>query len=471
MTDRTEWDLLVIGGGSAGLVGAHTAATLGARVLLAERGRLGGDCLWTGCVPSKALLTAAAAAADARSAGRYGVTTGPVHVDFAAVRAHVRSAVAAIEPVDSADALRAAGIAVATAEARFTGPGSAVVGGRPVTFRAALLATGSAPVLPPVPGLVDALTSDTVWDLAELPDRLLILGGGAIGCELGQAFARLGSAVTLVEPGPRLLATEDPDAATLVTAALAADGVTVRTGTAVDRVEGGEAVLGNGERVGFDRVLAATGRRPVVDCDPAAAGIELDPDGTVRVDTTLRTAGPRVWAAGDLTGHPRFTHIAGVHGSIAATNAVLGQRRKVQPVVPRVTFTAPEVASVGVTGEEAARTAGVTARTVEHAHVDRAVAEGRTGGFSRIWVDRRGRVVGGTLVGPRAGEVLAELTLAVTRRLRTRDLAGSTHAYPTYADGLWNAAVADVRARLDAPVPARAAQLAVTARRHWPRRH
>jgi pyruvate/2-oxoglutarate dehydrogenase complex dihydrolipoamide dehydrogenase (E3) component len=347
-----------------------------------------------------------------------------------------------------------------------------VVAGRPVTFRSALLATGSVPARPDVPGLAgaDPLTSETVWDLAELPGRLLVLGGGATGCELGQAYARLGSAVTVVEPRDRLLAAEDPEASALVTAALVADGVTVRTGTTLDRVGPGTAVLGTGEQVDFDRILVAAGRRAVTDCDPAAAGIELDPDGTVRVDATLRTTGRQVWAAGDLTGHPRYTHVAGVHGSIAATNAVLGLRRTVRPTVPRVTFTSPEVASVGLTGADAAGTAGLTARTVRHGHLDRAVAEGRIEGFSRIWVDGRGRVVGGTLVGPRAGEVLAELTLAVTRGLRTRDLAGSMHAYPTYADGLWNAAIADVRARLAAPVAARAARAVLAARRHWPRR-
>jgi len=459
----------VVGGGSAGLVGARVAAALGASVLLVERRRLGGDCLWTGCVPSKALLPAASAAAAARSAGRYGVRTGPVQVDFTAVREHVRSAVAAIEPVDSADALRAGGVRVAAGAARLTGATTALVDDRPVVFRAALLATGSAPALPPVPGLAGAapLTSDTVWDLDQLPGRLLVLGGGAVGCELAQAYARLGSAVTLVEALPRLLPHEDPEAGALVAAALAADGATVHTGRAVERVEPGRAVLAGGHPVVHDRILVATGRRPVTDAGLEAAGVELDRRGTVRVDRTLRTTADRVWAAGDVTGHPEYTHVAGVHGGVAATNAVFGLRRRVPSTVPRVTFTSPEVASVGLTGEQAERTDGVTARTVRHEHVDRAVAEGHTAGFARIWVDRRGRVVGGTLVGPRAGESLAELALAVRRGMRAADLVGSTHAYPTYADGLWNAAIADLMTRVTGPVPARALGVLLAGRRRW----
>ncbi|SHG28294.1 dihydrolipoyl dehydrogenase family protein [Geodermatophilus nigrescens] len=469
MAREHVWDLVVVGGGTAGLVGARTAAALGARVLMAERDRPGGDCLWTGCVPSKALLAAAARAAEARTAGELGVTVTGVTVDLAAVMRHVRGAIAAIEPEDSPAALEAAGVTVRRGTARLTGPATLDLDGRPVAFRAALLATGASPALPPVPGLREAapLTSETVWDLDVLPRRLVVLGGGGIGCELGQAFARLGAAVTLVEALPRVLPGEDPDASALVAAALRRDGVDVRTGTRVTAVSGepggaGEVTVegpGGAATVAFDRLLVAVGRRPdTAALDPAAAGVALDDDGYVRVDDALRTTNPRVWAAGDLTAVSRWTHTAGVHGATAAANAVLGLRRTVdRRAVPRVTFTDPEVAAVGAptwAGDGAPAPRTVTRRAER---VDRAVAEGRTDGFARLALGPRSRVEGATVVGPRAGEALAELTLAVRKGLRTSDLAGTTHPYPTHGDGPWNAALDDVRSRLARARPATAA--------------
>ncbi len=459
--DGRAWDLLVVGGGTAGIVAARTAAGFGASVLLVERDRTGGDCLWTGCVPSKALLAAAHAAEAARTAGRYGVTVDGVRPDFGAVMAHVHDTVAAIEPDDAPDTLRATGARVARASVRFTGPDTAALTGAggvaDVRFRHAVLATGSAPAVPPVPGLaeVNPLTSDTVWDLTALPGRLLVLGGGAIGCELGQAFSRLGARVTIVEGADRLLPREDPEAGARLRAALQRDGVEVRVGVALTSVHvssapgGGSAVLADGTRVDVDRVLVAVGRTPrTSDLGLDLAGVAVDEKGFVVVDATLRTTSPRVLAAGDLTGHPALTHVAGVHGALAGSNAVLGLRRTVDPVVPRVTFTHPEVASVGVGAHEVTGRRVFTVRTVEHAHVDRAVAERETDGFTRLVLDRRGRVVGATIVGPRAGESLHELVLAVRGRLRARDLAAATHAYPTYGDGPWKAAIEQVQAGL-----------------------
>jgi pyruvate/2-oxoglutarate dehydrogenase complex dihydrolipoamide dehydrogenase (E3) component len=445
-----EVDLLVIGGGTAGIVGSKTAASLGARVLLVESDRTGGDCLWTGCVPSKSMLAAASAAAEARSAARFGVDVGEVRVDFARVRAHVKGAIAHIEPEDSPDTLRAAGVEVVAGRAELTGPGTARVGDRSVRFGAALLAVGASPSVPPVPGLreADPLTSETVWDVEELPRRVVVLGGGAIGSELAQAFARLGSSVALVEGAARILPNEDPEASALVTAALRRDGVDVRTGVPADRVEDGVLVLGDGARLPYDRLVVAVGRRARTEgLGGAAAGVELREDGTVAVDDTLRTTNPRIAAAGDVSGHPQFTHLAGVHASLAVTNLLLGLRRRVDGVVPRVTYTSPEVATVGVTPEEG-RERGLTVVRFGHDSVDRAVAEGATDGFTSLVLDRRGRVLGGTVVGPRAGETLGELTLAVRRGLTAGDLAGTTHAYPTWNDGLWNAAIGHVRGRL-----------------------
>lgn len=470
--DRTAWDLLIIGGGTAGLVAAKTAAGFGASVLLVERDRIGGDCLWTGCVPSKALLSSAHAAADARAARALGVTADRVAVDFAAVMRHVHRAMTTIAPTDSPQAMRAAGVKAVHAEARFIGPDTAVVGGETVRFRQALIATGAAPVLPPIPGLADAgpHTNETIFGLRELPARLLVLGGGSIGCELGQAFARLGSAVTLVEAQARLMLSEDADAAGLVTAALTADGVDVRTGATLVRVSrqasGWAAEFADGAEVGFDVVLVAVGRRPrTVALGLDRSGVELDERGFVRVDGRLRTTNSRVWAGGDVTGHPQFTHTAGVHGSLVASNAVLGLRRTVEvATTPRVTFTQPEVAAFGVSLRQA-QARRLTVRTVPHTEVDRAIAERRTAGFTRLVLDRKRRVIGATIVGPRAGESLAELVLAARHGLRARDIAASTHAYPTYGDGVWKAGIEQIQSGLRRPALRRVTGLLGSVRR------
>jgi pyruvate/2-oxoglutarate dehydrogenase complex dihydrolipoamide dehydrogenase (E3) component len=473
------WDLVVVGGGTAGIVGAKTAARLGARVVLIERDRTGGDCLWTGCVPSKALLAAAGHVAGARHGAGMGVAVTGVSVDFPAVLGHVRSAIASIEPADSPGALTEAGVHVLHGQARFTGRGTVDLDGSTIAFHHALIATGGEPAVPPVPGLASAhpLTSDSIWQLETLPDRLVVMGGGSIGCELGQAFARLGSRVTLVEALPRLMPREDPDAVALVHGALERDGVEILVGHRAVAVhgrpgQGGQIVLesGDGQRtVDYDALLVAVGRRPrSADLGLDLAGVDTDARGFVLVDDHLRTSNPRVWAAGDVTTHPQFTHLAGVHASLAVTNAVLGLRRGVDlSAVPRVTFTDPEVAAVGAaswapTGEPVPRTV-----TREHVDVDRAVAEGRTDGFARLVLGARGRILGATLVGPRAGESLAELTLAVHKGLTATDLAGTIHPYPTYGDGPWGAGVAVVQQRLGTPVARRVTGAIVAVRRAW----
>lgn len=471
--DGAPWDLLVVGGGTAGLVAAHTAAGFGARTLLVERQRTGGDCLWTGCVPSKAMLAAAHAAAAARRAPRLGVHVGDVHVDFAAVMRHVHDTIARIEPVDSPERLRGAGVAVAHGDLTMTGPQSAVVDGEPVRFAQALLATGSSPSVPDIPGLAEAapLTSDDVWDLTELPGRLLVLGGGPIGCELGQAFARLGSRVSVVEAGPRVLGPEDAHAAALVAAALRADGVDLHEDVSLERVEGtpGDlaAHLSDGTVLHVDRVLVAVGRTPGThDLGLRAAGVEVRESGHVVVDGALRTTNPRIWAAGDLTGHPAFTHVAGMHGSLAASNAVLGLRRKVRlDTIPRVTYTQPEVASFGVGTET--DDPSQTVHRVDATEIDRAVAEGDTDGEVAVVLDGRGRLVGARVVGPRAGEVLAELTLSAQAGVSLRTVAGTIHPYPAWSDGVSKAAVARTREELARPLPATVTRVLSRGRRRW----
>jgi pyruvate/2-oxoglutarate dehydrogenase complex dihydrolipoamide dehydrogenase (E3) component len=441
------YDLVVIGGGSAGLTAARTAGRLGARVLLVERDRLGGDCLWTGCVPSKALLHVAAEVQAARGVGRYGLRAPHGPADLAAAMAHVRQAIGAIEPHDSVESLHAFGVEVAHGAAVFTGPRTLrVAAEREVAFRYAVIATGSAPALVPVPGLAEAgpLTSDTVWGLTALPERLVVLGGGAIGCELGQAFARLGSEVTLVEAADRLLPREEPRASALVEERLTAEGVTVRTGYRAAKVDGG-AVHGPGDPLPYDALLAVTGRRANTGgLGLEAAGVELSEGGDVRVDDRLRTANPRVYAAGDVTGRSAFTHLGGVQGGAAAADALLGARRRIDyAAVPWVTYTDPEVARVGLTSAEGARTL-----TVDHDRVDRAVADGRVDGFTRLVLDGRGRIAGATVVAPRAGETIAHLATAVRLGWTPSQYAKTVHPYPSYTDGPWHTALTDVYARL-----------------------
>lgn len=474
MSRAERWDLVVLGGGTAGIVAAKTAARLGARVLLVERDRTGGDCLWTGCVPSKALLAAADAAASVRTAARFGVHVSDVRVDFGATMDHVRGAIHHIAPVDSPEALEAAGVSVRRGNGRFVAEGVLDIDGETVHFTQAVIATGAAPAVPPIPGLadLDVLTSDTVWELSEAPRRLAVLGGGSIGCELGQGLARLGAEVTLVEGAPRILPREDADAAAVIHRRLEDEGLKIRVGQSVASITAsgptcGTLCLEDGSTVDFDRLLVAVGRRPrTSELGLDLVGVDLDERGFVVVDRRLRTTNPRIWAAGDLTGHPQFTHVAGVHGSLAASNAILGVRRAVETsAIPRVTYTHPEVAAVGV--DTGSQRDGVRILTLGHDHVDRAVTEGHIDGLTRLAVDGKGRLLGATVVGPRAGETLGEISIAIRRGLRTRDLAGITHAYPTWNDGPWNTAIADVREQLARPATRRALQTLARSRRWW----
>lgn len=446
MVEMTTWDVIIIGGGSAGLVASKTAAGFGSRVLLIEKDRLGGDCLWTGCVPSKTLISAARDTSPSRRA----------EVDFAATMDVVHGAIQAIAPSDSREALESEGVAVARGTARFVSPRTLALDGVELRFRQAIIATGTRPAIPKLSGStgLQLMTSETFWDLRELPAELVILGGGAIGCELGQAMARLGSRVTIVQRGPRILPREDEAAVRIIHDALLADGVTILTGrtavaaTSTDHLSG-TITLDDGQNLRFDRLLAAVGRRSMAgELNLESARVSINEAGFVGVDTVLRTSNRRIWAAGDITGMAQFTHTAGANGSVAATNAVLGLRRHAEArVIPRITFTSPEVAAVGIQASAADPTRHRVI-TQHHDHSDRAITESETSGFTQIVVDRRGRILGGTIVGPRAGETVGELTLAVHAKLSTSSVADTIHPYPSYNDALWNAAVSDVRHRL-----------------------
>lgn len=452
------YQLLVIGGGPAGLVAAFGAAGLGARVAIVERGLLGGDCLNHGCVPSKALLAAAHAAHAARTAHTLGVRVGDVEVDVEAVFARMRGIRADIAHHDSVERLEAAGIDVYLGAGRFTGHDTFEVGGTSLRFARAVVATGARAARPPIPGLDTAgvLTNETLFARTTAPRRLVVLGAGPIGAEMAQAFARFGSEVTLVDQAPRVLPREDPDAAELVADALSADGVTLHLGAQVTGVHAdGDirrvdlTVDGADTTLVADEVLVALGRRPnVEDLGLDQAGIAVDRRG-VTTDRYLRTTNPRVFAAGDVAGRHQFTHSADAHARIVVQNALFLPTASVDDlVVPWATYTEPEVAHVGASFDAVVGRADLQVFTVPLGDTDRGRTDGTTTGFARVHADARGRVVAGTIVGPGAGDLINELAVVQTNGLTLGSLAKTIHAYPTRAEVLKKLGDAYNRTRL-----------------------
>lgn len=446
---RFDANLVVVGAGSAGLIASLIAATVKARVVLVERGEMGGDCLNTGCVPSKALIASARVAHTIATAERFGVRGARGEVDFAAVMERVQSVVARIAPNDSVERYTSLGVECVRGEARLVDPWTVAVGERTYTARSIVLATGAVPLVPPIPGLAEVapLTSDDIWQLRKRPDHLLVMGGGPIGCELAQSFRRLGSAVTLVDMAPRILPREDEDAAEVVRQALEREGVRVLTGHRAVRVDANETekVLvaeheGREVRLPFDQVLVAVGRRPRPDTlGLDAVGIETHADGTLVVDEYLRTTQPNVFGCGDAVGPWQFTHMASHQAWYAAVNALFGRIRKFKvnyAVVPWCTYTEPEVARVGLS-EDDARAGGIAFDVSRHplAHVDRALADGTTDGFIKV-LTRPGsdRVLGATIVAPQAGELIGEYVLAMTHGIGLKGIQGTIHVYPTVAE-------------------------------------
>ncbi|WP_445502317.1 dihydrolipoyl dehydrogenase family protein [Microvirga sp. G4-2] len=441
-------DLCVIGAGSAGLSMAAMAASFGVSVVLVEKGRMGGECLQAGCVPSKALIAAARRVHDVQRADRFGSEAGKTGIDFAKVHRHVKKVVAARAPLDSAERYRAMGVHVIEAEVRFAGTETALAGGQIIQARRFVIATGSRPAIPPIPGLeqVSFLTSETIFDVTEMPEHLVVIGGEAVGLELAQAYRRLGSQVTLIEGGERLLGDEDPEMTAVIERALLREGIALRVGRAVERIEpreGGRVAVflhDEPEPIEGSHLLIAAGRQPVVEgLGLDEAGIETDASGIV-VDRRLKTTNRRVYAIGDCAGGAgagaRFTHMANHQAGLVIRNALFRLPSRVgQAPIPRVLYTDPELAAMGLTEAEARERYGaIRILRWSFAENDRARAEGTTGGHVKAIVTPRGTILGCMIAGAHAGELIMPWVLAMAKGLKVSDLAGLVYPYPTFSE-------------------------------------
>lgn len=436
--EQIETDVLVIGAGSGGLSVAAGAVQMGARVVLVEAGEMGGDCLNAGCVPSKALLAAARAAWAPRGVGAFGVEAHAPQVDYAAVMAHVQDVITTIAPVDSQARFEALGVRVLRARARFVSDREVEAGDHVITARRIVIATGSRPRIPSIPGLekVPYLTNETLWSLRERPGHLVIIGGGPIGIEMAQAHRRLGADVTVIE-GARALSREDPELAQLVVERLKNEGVTVVEGAQLREVEGGEGALTvrlqDGRTISGTHLLLAAGRKATTEgLGLGQAGIETHETG-IRADSAMRTTNRRVFAIGDVVGGAQFTHVAGYHAATILRPILFGLPGGVRTDhVPRVTYSDPELAQIGLTEAEARAEYGgkVEIARFDLSHNDRAIAERRTDGFIKVMVVK-GRPVGASIVGRDAGEHANLWALALANRLKMSQISAMISPYPT----------------------------------------
>ncbi len=457
-----RYNLVVIGAGTAGLVTAAGAAGLGAKVALVERHLMGGDCLNVGCVPSKCLIRSSRALAEVRSAAEYGVRVPDgAEVDFSGVMERMRRLRARISPHDSASRFRELGVDVFFGNARFSGADTVEVDGKTLRFARAVIATGARAAQPPIKGLANAgfLTNETVFSLTQRPRRLVVLGAGPLGCELAQAFQRLGCQVVIIERAPQLLPREDRDAARVLADAFRQDGITARLNATVERVtiSGNDKLVhlaGDGKEdvVAADQILLGAGRAPnVEDLDLEAVGVKYDEQQGVLVDDRLRTTNPRIYAAGDVCLQYRFTHTADAAARIVIQNALFCGRKKLSALtIPWCTYTDPEIAHVGMY-EKDARNKGIAVETFTRAFsdVDRAITDGEEQGLLKIHV-RKGtdKILGATLVARRAGEMISELTLAMVGGVGLGTIANVIHPYPTQAEAIKQVADAYNRTRL-----------------------
>lgn len=444
-----DTNMVVIGAGSAGLVTAYIAAAAKAKVMLIEQGKMGGDCLNTGCVPSKALIRSARIKSYIDRSREFGIRADHVDTDFPAVMQRVSDIIKAIEPHDSVERYSELGVDCVQGKARITSPWTVEVNDKTIRARSIVIATGGSPSVPPVPGLaqVDSLTSDTLWQLDELPRRLLVLGGGAIGCELAQAFRRLGAEVTQVEMLPRLLANADEEVSAAIEASFRNDGIKVLTNTTASLFEktsaGFELVANTPDgklRIQFDKVLVATGRKGNGGgLGLEELGIEINPNGTVPVNEHLQTIHPNIYACGDVAGPYQLTHAAAHQAWYCAMNALYGRFWKFRvdySVMPRAVFCDPEVASVGLS-EQGARQDNVDYEVTTYGidDLDRAIADGEATGFVRVLTPPDSdKILGVTIVGPHAGDIISEYVLAMRNNLGLSKILGTVHIYPTLAE-------------------------------------
>ncbi len=446
---RFDRNLVVIGAGSAGLVSAYIAAAVKAKVTLIEKHRMGGDCLNTGCVPSKALIRSAKFLSHARRAKEFGFKSATVAFDFAEVMERVQRVIKRVEPHDSVQRYESLGVECIRGAARITSPFTVAVNGRTLTTRSIIIATGARPLIPPVPGIeaMDYLTSDTIWDIRTRPKRLLVLGGGPIGCELSQTFARLGSQVTQVQRGPFLMKREDPEISEMVMAQFRREGIDVRVKHAAQSflVENGEKTLiceneGREVRLPFDTLLVAVGRKPNVSgFGLEELGIDLDPDGTIATDAYLACKYPNMYACGDVAGPFQFTHTAAHQAWYAAVNGLFGPFKRFKAdysVIPWATFTEPEVARVGLNERDAkAKNIPYEVTTYGIDDLDRAIADGEAHGLVKVLTaPGKDRILGATIVGEHAGDLIAEYVAAMRHGFGMNKILGTIHIYPTLAE-------------------------------------
>jgi pyruvate/2-oxoglutarate dehydrogenase complex dihydrolipoamide dehydrogenase (E3) component len=447
-----EYDLVVIGAGSAGLTAAGFAVQLGARVALVEKHRIGGDCTWTGCVPSKTLLKIAKVAHEMRNGDRYGLIPVDVAVDLKAVMSVVHNVINQVYQHESPEALRANGIDVLLGNVHFLDPHTLSVNENTIKARHFLLSTGAHSFVPPIDGLdsFNYLTYENIWDLEVLPEHLLVIGAGPIGCEIAQAFRRLGSRVTVIEGGERMLPRDESDASQVMAEVFSNEGIDLNFNVKVDRVwQKEKAIHVAAAEEGFvgDALLVAVGRRPDVDgLALEKAGVNYSPRG-IDVDEHLRTSQRHIYAAGDCIGSYQFTHYAGWQAAMAVRNALIpGTARGIRDAVPWATFTDPEVAHVGLAEQQARERYGNVVMTCDWPmeRVDRARAEGDTAGFLKLVHKKDGTLLGATIVCSRAGEMIHEWIVALEQGLKVGDLAQVIHVYPTYSTASMQAA-ADIR--------------------------
>ena len=434
-------DILVIGAGSGGLSVAAGAVQMGADVVLLEGHKMGGDCLNYGCVPSKALIASGKAAHAQRHASRYGVSDGPGQADFAATKDHIADVIAQIAPVDSQERFESLGVTVIREYGHFVSPTEVQAGDTVITARRIVIATGSSPLVPPIPGLDDVPfeTNETIFDLREKPGHLLIIGGGPIGMEMAQAHARLGSKVTVLE-GDKALGKDDPELAAVVLESLRAEGVVIEEKARAVQVKGKagaiEIVTEDDRSIKGTHLLVAVGRKVNIDrLNLEAAGIEADGKG-IRVNAGLRTSNRRVYVVGDAAGGMQFTHVAGYHASVVIRSLLFALPSKARSAhIPWATYTDPELAQVGMTEAQARREYGRALEVVrfDYAHNDRAVAERHTTGFIKVMV-HKGRPVGASIVGHQAGELITLWAMALANRMKMRQIAAMVAPYPTISE-------------------------------------